>query len=240
MWHRVRLCCGSSQRLATLTRAVHVHLHVLGSGELWHALLHLLYVPACLRQLFAGTCCCRTCLLFATAWSVEWAFWLSGVAGRSATGSAAATAAAGEPLLTDETLEHVTALVAQHGSDVWWTAPIEQLLPPGLAHLAPTLVKGEDTMDVWFDSGSSWAGVVQARQQQGLRFPADLYLEGSDQHRGGGGGGWDGRSMAWWHAAWLERAACAARAVAERVCAAWSASVHMPTMAVLAALDGCT
>uniref|UniRef100_A0A383VPL4 isoleucine--tRNA ligase n=1 Tax=Tetradesmus obliquus TaxID=3088 RepID=A0A383VPL4_TETOB len=90
----------------------------------------------------------------------------------------------GEPLLTDETLEHVTALVAQHGSDVWWTAPIEQLLPPGLAHLGPTLSKGEDTMDVWFDSGSSWAGVVQARQQQGLRFPADLYLEGSDQHRG--------------------------------------------------------
>jgi isoleucyl-tRNA synthetase len=78
----------------------------------------------------------------------------------------------------------VTGLVAQHGSDVWWTAPIEQLLPAELAHLAPSLTKGEDTMDVWFDSGSSWAGVVQARADQGLRFPADLYLEGSDQHRG--------------------------------------------------------
>lgn len=53
-----------------------------------------------------------------------------------------------------------------------------------LADLAPTLTKGEDTMDVWFDSGSSWAGVVQAREPEGLTFPADLYLEGSDQHRG--------------------------------------------------------
>lgn len=94
------------------------------------------------------------------------------------------TSRTGEPLLTEQTLEHITGLVAQHGSDVWWTAPVEQLLPPALAHLAPSLTKGEDTMDVWFDSGSSWAGVVQARQQQGLRFPADLYLEGSDQHRG--------------------------------------------------------
>jgi hypothetical protein len=66
--------------------------------------------------------------------------------------------------------------------------------PVQLSHLAPSLVKGEDTMDVWFDSGSSWAGVVRARQDEGLTFPADLYLEGSDQHRGGwvviqGGGG---------------------------------------------------
>jgi isoleucyl-tRNA synthetase len=54
-----------------------------------------------------------------------------------------------------------------------------------LSHLAPSLTKGEDTMDVWFDSGSSWAGVVRARENEGLTFPADLYLEGSDQHRGG-------------------------------------------------------
>jgi hypothetical protein len=78
----------------------------------------------------------------------------------------------------------VQQLVAAHGSDIWWTAPIEQLLPPSLVHLAPKLRKGEDTMDVWFDSGSSWAGVVQAGADRGLGFPADLYLEGSDQHRG--------------------------------------------------------
>ncbi len=74
--------------------------------------------------------------------------------------------------------------MAQHGSDAWWRLPLDQLLPPALSHLAPTLRRGEDTMDVWFDSGSSWAGVVQAGEKNGLRFPADLYLEGSDQHRG--------------------------------------------------------
>lgn len=47
---------------------------------------------------------------------------------------------------------------------------------------AGRLRKGEDTMDVWFDSGSSWAGVLGSRA--GLQAPADLYLEGSDQHRG--------------------------------------------------------
>ncbi|KAJ9521979.1 hypothetical protein QJQ45_024859, partial [Haematococcus lacustris] len=87
-----------------------------------------------------------------------------------------------EPLMTEETISHVTQLVAQQGSDCWWTLPIEALLPPSLAHLAPSLRKGEDTMDVWFDSGSSWAGVLQTTP--GLTFPADLYLEGSDQHRG--------------------------------------------------------
>ncbi|KAL6746877.1 hypothetical protein V8C86DRAFT_1438139 [Haematococcus lacustris] len=87
-----------------------------------------------------------------------------------------------EPLMTEESISHVTHLVAQHGSDCWWSLPIEELLPPALAHMAPALRKGEDTMDVWFDSGSSWAGVLQTTP--GLIFPADLYLEGSDQHRG--------------------------------------------------------
>ncbi|KAF8061391.1 ileS [Scenedesmus sp. PABB004] len=90
----------------------------------------------------------------------------------------------GEPLLTEETLAHVTALVAERGSDVWWTASVAELLPEALRGRAEGLVKGEDTMDVWFDSGSSWAGVLRAREGEGLTFPADLYLEGSDQHRG--------------------------------------------------------
>ncbi|KAG2447442.1 hypothetical protein HYH02_007767 [Chlamydomonas schloesseri] len=87
-----------------------------------------------------------------------------------------------EALMSDETIAHITALVAQHGSDCWWTLGVEELLPPSMKHLAPRLRKGEDTMDVWFDSGSSWAGVLQATP--GLAYPADLYLEGSDQHRG--------------------------------------------------------
>ena len=64
--------------------------------------------------------------------------------------------------------------------------PLTQSPPPpppqSHRHLAADYRKGEDTMDVWFDSGSSWAGVLSARDN--LTFPADLYLEGSDQHRG--------------------------------------------------------
>jgi len=60
------------------------------------------------------------------------------------------------------------------------------LLPDKYKGEANKWIKGTDTMDVWFDSGSSWAGVVQERaaEELGLHYPADLYLEGSDQHRG--------------------------------------------------------
>ena len=57
------------------------------------------------------------------------------------------------------------------------------LLPEALKGEAGKLVRGTDTMDVWFDSGSSWAAVL--KQTEGLQYPADLYLEGSDQHRCG-------------------------------------------------------
>ena len=70
----------------------------------------------------------------------------------------------GEPLMSEETIAFATSLVRQHGSDYWWTADIKDLLPPGpLRELAGSYRKGEDTMDVWFDSGSSWAGVLQSR-----------------------------------------------------------------------------
>ena len=87
----------------------------------------------------------------------------------------------GEVLLNEATLKHIQALVAEHGSDVWWQRDEAGLLPEPYATQAEQWRKGTDTMDVWFDSGSSWAGVVQER---GLNYPADLYLEGSDQHRG--------------------------------------------------------
>ncbi len=86
-----------------------------------------------------------------------------------------------EVLLNAHTLRHIQALIAEHGSDVWWQRDEAHLLPPDLAGEADQWRKGSDTMDVWFDSGSSWAGVLQ---QRGLDYPADLYLEGSDQHRG--------------------------------------------------------
>ena len=146
----------------------------------------------------------------------------------------------GEVLLNAYTLGHIQSLIAEHGSDVWWERDEAGLLPPAYADQADQWRKGSDTMDVWFDSGSSWAGVLgglkgatelgvtpagpaagdgafgasaaaagadgeaavaavgagAAAASVGgsagavsagdtpLNFPADLYLEGSDQHRG--------------------------------------------------------
>ena len=88
----------------------------------------------------------------------------------------------GEVLLNADTLEHIQALIAEHGADVWWEKDETELLPAAYASEAKQWRKGTDTMDVWFDSGSSWAAV--ASQRDDLSYPADLYLEGSDQHRG--------------------------------------------------------
>ncbi|CAH9070211.1 unnamed protein product, partial [Cuscuta europaea] len=59
---------------------------------------------------------------------------------------------------------------------------VEDLLPDNYRDRASEYKKGTDTMDVWFDSGSSWAAVLEKRSD--LQYPADLYLEGTDQHRG--------------------------------------------------------
>ena len=87
-----------------------------------------------------------------------------------------------EVLLDEHTLSHVKSLFAEHGSDCWWTMDEEELLPEEYRADADKWKKGTDTMDVWFDSGSSWAGVARGRSE--LAYPADVYLEGSDQHRG--------------------------------------------------------
>jgi len=88
----------------------------------------------------------------------------------------------GETLLNADTINHIQALIAEHGSDVWWERDEKDLLPAAYVAEADQWRKGTDTMDVWFDSGSSWAAVSSRRD--GLHCPADLYLEGSDQHRG--------------------------------------------------------
>lgn len=88
----------------------------------------------------------------------------------------------GEPLLTKETIKHVQDIFAEHGSDAWFTMETADLLPESLRAEADHYERGRDTMDVWFDSGTSWAGVVKNRER--LTYPADMYLEGSDQHRG--------------------------------------------------------
>ena len=87
----------------------------------------------------------------------------------------------GEALMDESTIKHVTEIVRAKGTDAWWEMETEDLLPEQHKAKAASLRKGTDTMDVWFDSGSSWNGVVK---QRGLNYPADLYLEGSDQHRG--------------------------------------------------------
>uniref|UniRef100_A0A7C3PE34 Isoleucine--tRNA ligase n=1 Tax=Oscillatoriales cyanobacterium SpSt-418 TaxID=2282169 RepID=A0A7C3PE34_9CYAN len=88
----------------------------------------------------------------------------------------------GEPLLTQETIAHVQAIVAEHGSDAWWEMSVEELLPEPYRSNGRSYRKGTDTMDVWFDSGSSWAAVAEQRDE--LHYPVEMYLEGSDQHRG--------------------------------------------------------
>lgn len=90
--------------------------------------------------------------------------------------------ATGEVLLNEEIINHAQAIIAEKGSDAWWELSVEELLPESYRNNGKSYRRGTDTMDVWFDSGSSWAAVVQQRPE--LRYPADIYLEGSDQHRG--------------------------------------------------------
>ena len=87
-----------------------------------------------------------------------------------------------EPLITPETIAHIENVFRERGSDAWWELETAELLPPSFRDRADEYSRGTDTMDVWFDSGSSWAGVMRVRDE--LQYPADIYLEGSDQHRG--------------------------------------------------------
>lgn len=87
-----------------------------------------------------------------------------------------------EPLLNEETINYVQKIIAEKGSDVWWELSVEELLPEKYRNNGRQYRKGTDTMDVWFDSGSSWAAVAEQRGE--LHYPVEMYLEGSDQHRG--------------------------------------------------------
>ncbi len=87
-----------------------------------------------------------------------------------------------EALLTQETIDNIQKIVAERGSDAWWEMSVQELLPEGKKQDHRRYRKGTDTMDVWFDSGSSWASVI--KQKSKSKYPVDMYLEGSDQHRG--------------------------------------------------------
>lgn len=90
-----------------------------------------------------------------------------------------------ETVVNDETIDHISNLVAKEGSNVWYAKDVKELIPEGLTCPScggHSFRKETDTMDVWFDSGSSHIAVVESREE--LQWPADLYLEGSDQYRG--------------------------------------------------------
>ncbi|WP_102692736.1 isoleucine--tRNA ligase [Rummeliibacillus pycnus] len=91
----------------------------------------------------------------------------------------------GEEIITEATIAHVQELFREHGSNIWFQKTAKELLPEGFTHPGSPngeFTKENDIMDVWFDSGSTHQGVLEERPE--LRYPADLYLEGSDQYRG--------------------------------------------------------
>ncbi len=90
-----------------------------------------------------------------------------------------------EVLASPDVLSHVEGVFRERGADVWFTEPVEDLLPAGTACAKCSGVrfrKETDIFDVWFESGVSHEAVLEIRPE--LSWPADLYLEGSDQHRG--------------------------------------------------------
>jgi isoleucyl-tRNA synthetase len=91
----------------------------------------------------------------------------------------------GEALLTPALVDRAAAVFDTYGADAWYERPLEEFLPDGLTCPAcggSTFDREGDILDVWFDSGSSHEAVLPFRRE--LRWPADMYLEGSDQHRG--------------------------------------------------------
>ena len=93
----------------------------------------------------------------------------------------------GEVICTDQTIENVAKIFEKESSDAWVNHSAEELLPSGF--VCPKcgkthFRKEKDIMDVWFDSGVSWRAVVEKRADELGHTPVDMYLEGSDQHRG--------------------------------------------------------
>ncbi len=105
------------------------------------------------------------------------------------------------PLATPELCEHVAGIFEREGTDAWFARPVAELAPPGTACGScggTTFRREDDILDVWFDSGVSWRAVVEQRPELGGH--ADLYLEGSDQHRG------------WFHSSLLTKVAVTGKA----------------------------
>jgi isoleucyl-tRNA synthetase len=98
---------------------------------------------------------------------------------------ALACTACGEAVLTTELVDRAAGVFEQYGADAWYERPLEEFVPAGFACpscAGTSFEREQNILDVWFDSGSSHEGVLPVHQ--GLSWPADMYLEGTDQYRG--------------------------------------------------------
>ncbi len=89
-----------------------------------------------------------------------------------------------EPIFDEKILNNIYEIFKAKGADAWWQMEISELLPQDSGYRPEDLEKVMDILDVWFDSGSTWKAVLQSGAYDAGKFPADMYLEGSDQHRG--------------------------------------------------------
>ena len=87
-------------------------------------------------------------------------------------------------IFDEKVLNFVAMIFDQFGADAWYDMSIEALLYPGSGYRPEELEKIDDILDVWFDSGSTWYSVLKSRNYDAGNYPASLYIEGSDQHRG--------------------------------------------------------
>ncbi|WP_455756388.1 isoleucine--tRNA ligase [Sulfurimonas sp.] len=92
--------------------------------------------------------------------------------------------ATGEVIFDEKVLNYVAMIFEMQGSDAWYSMDIASLLYPGSGYSADEVEKVNDILDVWFDSGSTWNSVLKSRNYDAGEYQADLYVEGSDQHRG--------------------------------------------------------
>jgi len=90
----------------------------------------------------------------------------------------------GETLLDERALELTAAIFDEEGADAWYTKPVVDFLPYSMKTQAEHFEKVTDILDVWFDSGSTFFSVIKSGEYDAGEYPADVYLEGSDQHRG--------------------------------------------------------
>ena len=90
----------------------------------------------------------------------------------------------GKPIFDTPVVEHVARIFEEKGADAWWDLEIEELLCENSGYVPENLEKVMDILDVWFDSGSTWKAVLESEEYDSGAYPATMYLEGSDQHRG--------------------------------------------------------